>query len=205
NNEPVEMSVRFESIAITGGDLIMMRAFRVVEDELLKFFHSEKQSLVMGNQIFLAGDVAYRITRNLRRYADTETAELIRLALVEMIINAIEHGNLEVTFEEKSRVLSEGVYTEFIARRQSDPAYENRRVRIDFTVDPDQAIYTISDEGAGFDHRVFFKKEIADVNTPMKLHGRGMIISKKIFDEIRYTDPGNCVTLIKRLPGISGA
>ena len=122
NNEPVEMSVRFESIAITGGDLIMMRAFRVVEDELLKFFHSEKQSLIMGNQIFLAGDVAYRVTRNLRRYADTETAELMRLALVEMIINAIEHGNLDVTFEEKSRVLGEGVYTEFIARRQGDPA-----------------------------------------------------------------------------------
>jgi CheY-like chemotaxis protein len=205
NNEPVEMSVRFESIAITGSDLIMMRAFRVVEDELLKFFHSESQSLIMGNQIFLVGDVAYRITRNLRRYSDTETAELIRLALVEMIINAIEHGNLEVTFEEKSRVLGEGIYTEFIARRQSDPAYENRRVRIEFTVDPNEAVYTISDEGAGFDHRVFFSKEIADVNIPMKLHGRGMIISKKIFDEIRYKDPGNSVTLIKRLPGINGA
>ena len=38
----------------------------------------------------------------------------------------------------------------------------------------------------------------------MKLHGRGMIISKKIFDEIRYNEAGNSVTLIKRLPGISG-
>jgi PAS domain S-box-containing protein len=205
NNEPVQMSVRFESIAITGGDLIMVRAFRVVEDEIIKFFHSERQILVMGNQLFLAGDVAYRITHNLRRYTDNETAELIRLALVEMIINAIEHGNLELTFEEKSRVLGEGVYPEFIAHRQSDPAYEGRQVHIDYTVDSDAAVYTISDEGPGFDHRAFVSMDIADVNVPMKLHGRGMIISKKIFDEIRYNDAGNSVTLVKRLKQVSGA
>jgi CheY-like chemotaxis protein len=205
NNEPVEMSVRFESIAITGGDLIMVRAYRVVEDEILKFFQSEKQELVMGNQLFLAGDVAYRITHNLRRYTDTETAELIRLALVEMIINAIEHGNLEVSFEEKSKELGEGVYAEFIAHRQSDPAYENRRVRIEFTVNPEAATYTISDEGSGFDHRAFVKMDVADVNVPMKLHGRGMIISKKIFDEIRYNEAGNSVTLVKILGPVSGS
>jgi two-component system, sensor histidine kinase LadS len=205
NNEPVEMSVRFESIAITGGDLIMVRAYRVVEDEILKFFHSEKQKLVMGNQLFLAGDVAYRITHNLRRYTDNETAELIRLALVEMIINAIEHGNLDVTFEEKSKVLGEGVYAEFIARRQGDPSYEGRKVRIELSVEPEAAIYTISDEGSGFDHRAFVKMDVADVNVPMKLHGRGMIISKKIFDEIRYNDAGNSVTLVKRFGPVSGS
>ena len=198
------MSVRFESIAITGGDLIMVRAYRVVEDEILRFFHSEKQSLIMGNQLFLAGDVAYRITHNLRRYTDTETAELIRLALVEMIINAIEHGNLEVTFEEKSKALGEGMYADFIARRQRDPAYENRRVRIDLSLGPEAAMYTISDEGPGFDHRAFVKMDIADVNVPMKLHGRGMIISKKIFDEIRYNEAGNSVTLVKKLSPVSG-
>jgi AmiR/NasT family two-component response regulator len=205
NNEPVEMNVRFESIVIPGGNLIMVRAFRVVEDELLKFFHSEMQSLVLGNQLFLGGDVAYRITRNLKRYLDADTVDLVRLALVEMIINAIEHGNLEVTFEEKSRVLCDGTYSEFIARRQRDPAYNGRHVRIDFTVGPEAAVYTISDEGAGFDHDAFFKKEMSDVNTEMKPHGRGMLMSRKIFDEIRYNETGNSVTLVKRFAPVSGS
>jgi anti-sigma regulatory factor (Ser/Thr protein kinase) len=109
-----------------------------------------------------------------------------------------------VTFEEKSRVLGEGAYPEYIASRQRDPLFENRKVRIEFTVDPEAAVYTVSDDGSGFDHRVFVKMDTADVNTPMKLHGRGMIISKKIFDEIRYNDAGNSVTLVKRLNKVSG-
>jgi AmiR/NasT family two-component response regulator len=199
NNEPIDMNVRLEYINVTEGNLIIGRAFRVVEDELLKFFISERQCLAMGNQLFLVGDVTYRMTRNLKRYLDADTMELMRLALVEMIINAIEHGNLEISHQDKTEALERGHYFEFITRRQGNPAYKDRRVCVEYSINPDEAVFTITDDGAGFDHRSFFKRDIVDINKEFKPHGRGMLMSKKIFDEVLYNETGNCVTLVKKI------
>ncbi|OHD69539.1 MAG: hypothetical protein A2W19_00585 [Spirochaetes bacterium RBG_16_49_21] len=198
NNEPVEMGLRLESIDIPGGSLIMVRATWVVEDEIMRLIVSEGQELVMGNQLFLAGDIAYRLTRNLTRYLDSETAELVRLSLVEIIINAIEHGNLEISYQEKSEALRSGNYFEFVARRQENPRYQKRRVRIRYGMNPEMASYTISDDGRGFDHSSFIKNAIADININLQLHGRGLYMTQKIFDEMRYNKTGNTVTLMKR-------
>jgi len=197
--EPVEMNVRLEYITIPDGKLIMGRAYRVVEDELLKFFISENQNLVMGNQLYLVGDVTYRMTRNLKRYFDSDTVELMRLALVEMIINAIEHGNLEISYQEKSEALRQGNYFNFISARQANPGYRDRRVRIEFSIAPGEARYAIVDDGSGFDHRGFFERDIADINRNFTAHGRGVLMASKIFDEIRYSDEGNGVELVKRI------
>lgn len=201
--EPVEMTARFEFIDIQGGTLIMGRASRVVEDELLKFFVSETQGLVMGNQLFLVGDVTYRITRNLKRYCDHDTVELVRLALVEMIINAIEHGNLEITFNEKSEAMKGGNYFDFINVRQGNQLYRSRKVRIEYSITPDEARYTISDDGVGFNHKRFFERDITDVNQDFRPHGRGIFLSKKIFDEVWYNEDGNRVMLVKKITGVA--
>lgn len=198
NNEPVEMSVRLEYINAAEGDLIMCRAFRVVDDELLKFFTGERQTLVMGNQLFLVSDVAYRLTRNLKRYIDTDAVELTRLALVEIIINAIEHGNLEITFEEKTEAMGQGNYFEYVTKRQNNPRYRDRSVYIESHVGDEQAVYSITDDGAGFDHASFFSKEMSDINYEFRPHGRGLLMTKKLFDEITYNAAGNRVTLVKK-------
>jgi PAS domain S-box-containing protein len=204
NHEPVEMNVRLEYIRIPDGKLIMGRAFRVVEDELLKFFISESQSLVMGNHLFLVGDVTYRLTRNLKRYLDTDTVELMRLALVEMIINAIEHGNLEISFHEKTEALKDSNYFDFINTRQINPLYRERQVRIEYSITPGEARYAIVDDGPGFDHKSFFERDMVDINLTFKAHGRGVLMASKIFDEVRYSAEGNRVELVKRISDACG-
>jgi hypothetical protein len=199
NYEPVEMNVRLESISIPGGNIIMGRASRIVEDELMKFFVSEKQRIVMGNQLFLVSDVAYRITRNLKRYLDDDMTEFIRLSLVEIIINSIEHGNLEISYHVKSETLRTQNYFEFITRRQLNPLYRHRQVVIEFEIDPEKAVYVISDGGRGFDHASFFKNAPpAEAGSDIKPHGRGLFLSRKIFDEINFNAAGNQVTLVKK-------
>ena len=198
NDEPVEMSVRLESIDIPHGSLIMGRAARIADDVLLKFFISEKQKLVMGNQLFLVSEVSYRITRNLKHYLDSDMAEFVRLSLVEIIINAIEHGNLEISNQEKSEMLLSENYFEYITSRQSNPAYRNREVVIDFDITPEKAVYTISDDGRGFEHKSFLNIEIAGIGADPKPHGRGLYMSRKIFDEVRFNEAGNSVTLVKK-------
>ncbi len=199
NHEPVEMNVRLEFINIPDGRLIMGRAFRVVEDELLKFFISEKQQLVMGNQLFLVGDITFRMTRNLKRYFDADTVELMRMALVEMVVNAIEHGNLEISFEEKTEALKSSNYFDFVNRRQVNPSYRERKVHIEYAIAPDEAWYIITDDGSGFNHGELFKRDIAEINMEMGTHGRGVLLAARIFDEVRYSDEGNRVMLVKRI------
>jgi two-component system, sensor histidine kinase LadS len=204
NHEPIEMNVRLEFINIPDGRLIMGRAFRVVEDELLKFFVSEEQNMVMGNQLFLVGDITFRMTRNLKRYFDADTVELMRMALVEMIVNAIEHGNLEISFDEKSEALKSSNYFDFINHRQANPSFRERRVRIEYSITPDEAWYIITDDGSGFNHEELFKRDIAEINMEMGTHGRGVFLAAKIFDEVRYSDEGNRVMLVKRIERAGG-
>ncbi len=201
NHEPVEMNVRLENISIPDGKLIMGRASRVVEDELLKFFISETQNLVMGNQLFLVGDITYRMTRNLKRYLDADTVELMRLALVEIIINAIEHGNLEISYHEKTDALNGSNYFDFINARQVNPLYSGRQVQIEYSITSGEARYVIVDDGSGFNHKEFFERDMAEINLGLKAHGRGVLMATKIFDEVQYSDEGNQVVLVKRIPG----
>ncbi len=198
NNEPVEMTVRLERIASIEGDLIIGRAFRVVEDELLRFFNSENQSLVMGNQLFLAGDVAFRVTRNLKRYFDADSVELIRLAFVEVLINAIEHGNLEISYHEKTEALKTRNYFDFITGRQADPSYRDRKVRVDSILNDKEAVYIVEDDGAGFDFAGFLEREMVGADLGYRLHGRGLMMAKKIFDEIEFNEKGNRIRMVKR-------
>jgi hypothetical protein len=195
------MNLRMESISIPSGNLIMCRASRDIDDEMMKLFVSDEQELAMGNQLFLVGDVAYRLTRDLRKYLDSDTTELVRLSLIEMIINAIEHGNLEISYQEKSAALQVGSYVDFIARRQEDPRYKKRLVRIKYRINPCIASYTITDDGGGFDHSSFMKNEIADTNINLKPHGRGLYMSRKIFDDVIYNEKGNSVTVVKKFKG----
>ena len=199
NNEPVEMTVRLERIAAAGGDLIIGRALRVVDDELLRFFHSETQRLVMGNQLFLVGDVAYRVTRNLKRYLDDEEVELVRLAFAEVLVNAIEHGNLEIRFHEKTEALKAKNYFEFISARQADPAYRDRRVTIEYRITGEVAVFDVADDGAGFDYETFFREGAPDMDGVLRSHGRGLIMARKIFDSVEFRGRGNEVRMIRRI------
>lgn len=202
-NEAVAMSVRLEHIARHADSIILGRAYRIIDDELMPFFVRERQTLVIGNHLLIIEEVTRRVTRNLRRYFDGEAAEFLRLALAEIIINAIEHGNLDISFDEKSRALDEGDYLDFIARRRDDPRCQGRRVTIDFSIEPGEARYVVTDEGQGFNFSEYLKHDSADANNHLLSHGRGIRMALNFFDELTFHDKGRQVTLVKRLADAS--
>ena len=104
----------------------------------------------------------------------------IRQAVMEMGTNAIEWGN-------KHRI--------------------EELVRITYRIYDDRVEIIIRDQGAGFDrsnlpHAAQAEDPIGhmDVRTKLGLRegGFGLLISRGMVDELRYNDPGNEVTLIKR-------
>ncbi len=156
--EPVAMNVRLEYIAMQGKKEILGRAVRIDEDTLLKYFIEEKQQYVIENYILAADEITQRLTRNLARYLSVREVNLIRIALREIVINAIEHGNLGLSFDEKTAAIAGGNYFELIEKRRSDPVYSGRRVSVECQIDKKEVRYIVTDEGDGFDHSRIIEK-----------------------------------------------
>ncbi|HON78661.1 MAG TPA: 7TM diverse intracellular signaling domain-containing protein [Spirochaetota bacterium] len=193
--EPKEMQIRFEYINIEGKNEILGKASSVAEDELLKYFVSENQTFSIGNFLLIAEDITHRLTSNLRKYMEPRDVNLMRLGLREIIINAIEHGNLNISFMEKSEAINENRYFQFVSLRQRDPEYSSKRIHIEYSIDPEKVTYHVQDEGEGFDHHRLLNAHAE--NNELLSHGRGVIMTRNIFDEVIYNEKGNGVRLIK--------
>ena len=115
----------------------------------------------------------------------------------EIIINAIEHGNLNISFEEKSKATNDGNYLEFVLSRQKDPNYKDKKVTIEFLLNSNKVMYKIEDEGNGFNYREIIQKIQNTVDEDMLAHGRGLRMAFNIFDEVKFNKKGNQVLLVK--------
>ena len=114
----------------------------------------------------------------------------------ELLSNAVEHGNLEISFEEKTELLFSGQLREEIERRLNSSPYGEREVRVDFVRRPDAITLTVTDEGMGFDFKHFLEAEPA-LHLP---NGRGINIASKFsFDALQYFGRGNRVEATIRI------
>lgn len=122
----------------------------------------------------------------------------VRIGLGEMLLNAVEHGNLGISAAAKEEALAQGRYDGLLAARLAMPLNAAKRVWIEAQVSRGEYRVTVRDEGAGFDWR-----RLAEAGTGGTLAGRGILLARIHFDEVRWNAAGNEVTLVKRLPSIS--
>ena len=118
----------------------------------------------------------------------------LKIGIEEVITNAIEHGNLGITFDQKSRAIQEGRLAELIADKGRESDAAGRSVRITSRLTPDLFEITIGDDGQGFDWRTLPAVEPENL---LAFNGRGIFLTKIYFDEVVYNDSGNVVTLRK--------
>lgn len=132
--------------------------------------------------------------------AQTVTALLARTApqperaatgLFELLVNAIEHGNLAIPYQEKTHLQGEGLWEEELERRLSDPVLGLRAVSVSFERQLHALSFVIEDMGDGFDWRQYLENETASM---LSSHGRGILIARKLsFDWMEYRGKGNIV------------
>jgi DNA-binding response OmpR family regulator len=108
-------------------------------------------------------------------------------ALFELLINAVEHGNLEISYSDKSRLLAEGRLAEEIRRRLERPEYASRRVEIHVEQGPRGFEVLIRDEGPGFTPERYFT---VDESRLFDSHGRGIVFANAALD-LEYLGRGN--------------
>ncbi len=202
NTEPKDMQVHMEYINISGKNEILGKASNVLDDSLLKYFEFEKQKYSIGNYLITADEITHRITRNLKKFLDPGSIKMLQIALREIIINAIEHGNLGVTFEEKSDSIMNDCYFNLIRERQLEAENLDKKIHIEYSVDIERVVYIITDEGKGFNYKNFTESIMEESNDNFLAHGRGIRMTQSAFDEVNYNNIGNQVILTKHLKNI---
>lgn len=111
------------------------------------------------------------------------------VGLSELLINAVEHGNLGISYKEKSDLLSSNSWQAEIDRRLSLDEYRNRRVRVEFERHDDEVRITIRDEGSGFDWMSYLE---IDPRRAFDTHGRGIAMAKMFsFSRLEYHGNGS--------------
>ncbi len=111
--------------------------------------------------------------------------------LSELMINAIEHGNLGIGYDEKSELNISGEWLKEIERRIESSANKNKWACISFEQDQDKITISIKDQGRGFDWHNYLE---LDPDRAFDNHGRGIAMAKMLsFDSIEYIGTGNKV------------
>jgi anti-sigma regulatory factor (Ser/Thr protein kinase) len=122
-----------------------------------------------------------------------EEKPVLTTAIFEMLMNAIEHGNCGITYEEKSAWLDKGEpIQKLIDLKNRNPAVEAKRVTFEYAILPECARFFVADEGAGFDWRGFLNGERQAGD--LELHGRGIVMAKHLIRNLRYNQTGNEVS-----------
>lgn len=122
--------------------------------------------------------------------------DAVVLGLSELMMNAVEHGNLEITYQEKTELKRAGNWAEEIAKRSVDPTYCDRRalVRVVRNLTTQEICFTISDQGKGFDWHKFLEFDPARAFDP---NGRGIAMARQIsFARLEYQGNGNQVLAV---------
>lgn len=123
--------------------------------------------------------------------------EKVALGLSELMLNAVEHGNLGITYQEKSQLIAQGALEEEIARRLADPRWGERRARIEFARDERVIRFSLNDQGAGFNWEDFLEMR---PERAFDTHGRGIAMAKLLsFDSLDYRGNGNALEATVRL------
>jgi CheY-like chemotaxis protein len=120
----------------------------------------------------------------------------VGIALNEALLNAILHGNLELSSDLRQE--DEEIFLELGDERRRQAPYRDRRVHVRARLSRSEAVYVVEDEGPGFDPAT-----VPDPTDPANLErigGRGLMLIRTFMDEVDYNEKGNRITMRKRYP-----
>ena len=117
------------------------------------------------------------------------------IPLSELLTNAVEHGNLNIGYEEKTRLVAGGMLSGAIRERLALPAFARKFVEVSIRRTPEDITVRITDQGDGFDFRKYLT---LDEHRAFDNHGRGIAIANASLT-LEYIGKGNEVWV--RIPG----
>ena len=168
--------------------------------KLFEYAQSMRINLDFPTDELDAGVVSDYLSRFLLNagFCDKEGFHQCNVAFMETILNAVEHGNLELPSSIKGSDFTKlEEFDQLRRQRLADPHYGKRMIRIGFQYSPQMFSLTISDDGPGFEWRKYVAEDnqLRGINT--EAYGRGFMLILHIIDEVYFNEAGNSITLVK--------
>lgn len=164
--------------------------------ELMNRLNERVESFVVENDVNLLMALSRHLQSMLTESWGLDRTDRLRTgtALEEALLNAMYHGNLEVSSELKEQD-HQAFYALAEERRMAHP-WIQRRIYVNTWLTPDEARFVIRDDGGGFD-----PAKLPDPTDPENLarpFGRGVMLMRAFMDEVTYNEKGNEVTLQRK-------
>lgn len=123
----------------------------------------------------------------------------VGLGLLELLVNAVEHGNLGISTKEKARLLHQGIWEEEVRRRVEMPENAAKWASVTMKRDGLAVRFHIRDAGPGFDWKVFEQFDPARAFEP---NGRGIALARQLcFADLEYLGTGSEVRFSVAIDG----
>lgn len=132
---------------------------------------------------------------------DEASSLRVCIALEEALRNAMFHGNLEISSQEREGDCD--LYRTLIEARRTSEPFRSRRLLVKVHFAPGEATFIIQDDGPGFDPNSL--PDPTDPENLDKVSGRGLLLMRTFMDQVQYNDRGNEVTMVKRTAASVGA
>lgn len=189
-----------EELVSSVRDLLSLRVGRRPSDPALgepaPVSRARVSRFTFGNDVAEAASVIGEVETDVSRFGlcDETGAMQIGVALREAIANAVFHGNLEVS----SELLELGgtAFHDLAKQRRTEAPYATRRVRLEVTLDVNEVVFVIEDEGPGFDPSGL--PDPLDLSNLEKPSGRGLMLIRTFMDEVTFEGRGNRIRMVKR-------
>jgi anti-sigma regulatory factor (Ser/Thr protein kinase) len=124
-------------------------------------------------------------------FINQDKKEQLQIALTEILMNAVEHGNCDISYEEKTEWLESGnTVIDLILEKNKDPEIRNKKVIFEYRITPEKTFFHIKDQGHGFNWEERLKK-LENPENLLNLHGRGIMMSRGFVDKLTYNRIGN--------------
>ena len=173
----------------------MHREFRLAQDGLKGLLKETRHFSFRCDELDIGSIVRHLTDRLLPMgFASPANVDVISMAFHEALVNALEHGNLELDSSMKSDMFSEtDPYTTLRVERLADERFASRLVDVFMDSTPDRFMVTITDDGPGFDtSQVAYAAE----DSLNKQTGRGLAMIQMVMDEVSFNERGNQIRLV---------
>lgn len=165
-------------------------------DQVRAFLRRSEHYYVLGHEPNGPRALVSHLQDNLAQMGiggETERLQ-VATALTEALINAVDHGNLEL--DSSLRETDGRAYRQLGLQRSQQPPYRDRRVHVVARLNENEATFIVRDEGPGFD-----PSTLPDPTNPenlLKPSGRGIMLIRTFMDHVSFNERGNEITMVKR-------
>jgi two-component system cell cycle response regulator len=153
--------------------------------------------LIIGTDLAcVEGTVSWLLQATARLLPESQRLH-VRATLIELMLNAVEHGSLEICYRDKRDALDTDRYEALVAGRRHDPRFSGRKVTASASYDKRARTirYAVSDEGRGFPWRRLLNRSGDGCRTD-DVNGRGLFLARALFPNLSYNEAGTEASFI---------